>query len=101
MADDDHTMDANLTRYYAAAHAMQSGVAMEMNYNSEPTEPKHLRVCINSALVDQAALVNLLVDKGIITRTELLKALAHAMTEEKTRYERHLSELTGTKITLV
>jgi hypothetical protein len=87
-------------RYIAAAHAMQSGVAMEMNYRSQPTEPKHLRVGINSAMVDHSALAKILIDKGIITDAEYMKALADAMEAEKLRYEKHISELVGRKVTL-
>lgn len=90
----------NISRYEAAAHAMQSGVAAEMNYRSQPTEPKHLRVGINSAMVDHSALAKLLIDKGIITSAEYLAALADAMEAEHGRYEKHISELTGHKVTL-
>ncbi len=38
-------------RWHDAAHAMQSGVAVEMNYRPEPTTPKHLRVEIIGAKV--------------------------------------------------
>ena len=87
-------------RYHAAAHAMQTGVAMEMNYRPQPTEPKHLRTGINTAMVDHAALVGLLVAKGVITDAEYMKALADAMEAEQARYESHLSQILGTKVTL-
>jgi hypothetical protein len=87
-------------RYQRAAHAMQSGVAMEMNYRPQPTEPKHLRVGVNAAMVDHGALAKLLIDKGIITQAEYLDALAAGMETEAKRYEDHLSELMGAKITL-
>lgn len=87
-------------RYLVAAHAMQSGVAMEMNHRSQPTEPKHLRVGINSALSDMAGLVQLLIKKGIITEAEYLESVAASMEQEKARYESHLSKLLNSKITL-
>ena len=50
-------------RYDAAAHAMQSGVAFEIGAGvSRETEPKHLRVGVNSAMVDSAALAALLIN---------------------------------------
>ena len=54
--------------YEEAAHAMQSSVAHEMNlpHRQAPTEPKHLRVGVNTAMVDHAALAYLLIQKGII-----------------------------------
>ena len=88
------------TEYERAAHAMQSGVMMEMNYRLEPTSPKHLRVGINTAMVDHAGLVELLIDKGVITREWYIAAITKAMQDEKTRYEKHLSQLIGTNITL-
>lgn len=68
-------------RYSRAAHAMQSGVAMEMNYRPQPTEPKHLRVGVNTALVDHGALVTLLIAKGVFS--------------EVARYEKHIGDLMG------
>lgn len=90
----------DLTKYLAAAHAMQAGVATEMNYNSKPTEPKHLRVGINTCMVDIAALVGLLVKKGVITQEEYYDALTTAMETEKDRYEKHVSKLVGVPVTL-
>lgn len=87
-------------RYEAAAHAMQSGVAMEMNYRSQPTEPKHLRVGINAAMSDMGGLVTLLIEKGVITSEEYIRAVADSMEREKLRYELALSAMTGTKVTL-
>jgi hypothetical protein len=87
-------------RYRAAAHAMQSGVAFEMSHNPKPTEPKQLRTGVNAALVDHAALADLLIEKGVFSKEEYLKALADGMEQEKARYEAHLTELTGTHITL-
>ncbi len=69
-------------RYLAAAHAMQTGVALEMQQHSQPTEPKHLRVGINVAMCDHAALVRLLIDKGVISDAEYMKALADEMERE-------------------
>lgn len=80
-------------RYSEAAHAMQSGVAHEMNTNhlhperDPATQPKHLRVGVNSALVNDAALAKLLIAKGIITLQEYMIAVADEMEEEVQRYE--------------
>ena len=89
-------------RYFKAAHGMQAGVAMEMNYQSGPTEPKHLRVGVNTAMVDHAGLVGLLIKKGIITQEEYELAICEAMEAEHKRYEKHISDiLGGVEITLV
>ena len=89
-------------RYTAAAHAMQSGVAMEMELpgRSSATEPKHLRVGINSAMVDSAALAQLLITKGVINEAEYMEAIATAMEREAARYESELSQRLGTNVTL-
>lgn len=83
-------------RYHSACHAMQTGVAIKMARGSKDTEPKHLRVGINSAMVTDAAIAKLLIEKGIFTREEYVKAVADEMEEEVKRYEQEL----GPNITL-
>lgn len=100
MTDDEQREMAAAERYQAAAHAMQSGVAAEMNYRSEPTDPKHLRTGVGAAMVDHSALVTLLIKNGIISKASYFEALADAMEEEKQRYEKHLTELLGKSVTL-
>jgi hypothetical protein len=93
----------DLLRYKSAAHGMQSGVAMEMSSqgdNAAAATPKHLRVGVNSALVETSAIAKLLIDKGIITEDEWVRALADGMEEERARYEKKLSALAGAEITL-
>ena len=82
-------------RYHNACHAMQTGVAHEMNLRPEPTFPKHLRVGVNIAMRDFGSLVKLLVDKGLITEEEFGKYLADGMEEEVRDYEARLKELLG------
>ncbi len=94
------TLDDLVQQYTEAAHAMQTGVAYEMEINSKPTEPKHLRVGVNAAMCDHAGLVNLLIEKGIITKEEYLKAIATEMAAEKARYEQRLNEYHHAKIIL-
>ena len=85
MSTEDYPND-DIERYTRALHAMQSGVALEMNKN-DSHEPKHLRVGINSAHVSQLGLINLLIEKGIVTKEEYYKAQADAMEEEVKIYE--------------
>lgn len=81
-------------RYDVAAHAMQSGVEFEMYHDSKPTEPKHLRAGVNSALANCAGIAKLLITKGIITEEEYVKAMADAMEAEVERYrERAATEV--------
>ena len=87
-------------RYTAAAHAMQSGVAAEMQIDPANVSPKHLRVGVNSSLVNSSALGELLINKGVITEDEYLEAMATGMEREQAAYEQRLSDHHGTKITL-
>lgn len=84
-------MADNAERHRAASHAMQTGVAMEMEHGlNKATEPKHLRVGVNVALCDHAALVRLLLAHGIISEGEYLGAIADEMEREAARYEDRL-----------
>lgn len=99
---DDERKAAAQERYTAAAHAMQTGVAAGMipGARHAETEPKHLRVGVNSALVSVGALAALLVRKGVITEVEYFEAMADGMEAEAKRYADELSERFGTQVTL-
>lgn len=89
--------------YEALLHAMQTGVAMLMNYETKDPEHsfKHLRVGINSAFIDTGAIVLLLVKKGVITEEEHLEALIQLARNEVRLYTKKCSEVLGKPITLV
>ncbi|MEI9995129.1 MAG: hypothetical protein WDM91_11080 [Rhizomicrobium sp.] len=74
-------------RHQIAQHAMQAGVAYEIARDDHSVWPKHLRVGINTAMIDHASLVKLLVKKGVITELEYLQAIAEGMEDERARYE--------------
>lgn len=88
-------------RYIAAAHAMQSGVKFDQEYGSSDGTSKHLRTGINSAMVNDAAIARLLIEKGLFTEEEYMKAVADEMEKEVARYERILSDKLGRDIKLV
>ncbi|GAB3884445.1 hypothetical protein [Terrabacter terrigena] len=95
------TIDDSNRRYLAAMHAMQSGVAMEMQDPTiKATDPKHLRVGVNSAQVGQAALAQLLIARGIFTLDEYLEALAVEAEAEAERYRARLSAKLGIEVHL-
>lgn len=73
--------------YEQALHGMQSGVAFEHSQGSPDGSPKHLRVGINSAHVNNAAIARLLIDKNIITMDEYEEAVRVEMVHELERYE--------------
>lgn len=87
-------------RYLAAVHAMQTGVAHDGERSAANLEPKHLRVGINVALCDHAALVALLITKGVISEEEYLVAITDQMEVEVRRYEADVSDRLGFKVVL-
>ena len=87
-------------RYQAALHAVQSGVELSKQHNPRELEPKQLRVGVNAAMCDHAALARLLLAKGIITEDEYTKAIADEMEREQARYEEKLSRQIGGEIHL-
>lgn len=87
-------------RYLAAMHVAQAGVGAKMQFDPSDTTPKFLRAGINSSLIQQGALVKILIDKGIITEVEWVTALADIAEEEVKLYERILSDITGATVTL-
>ena len=99
--NDDSKCSNDMQRYMAAAHAMQSGVAMMLNYDrSDSISTKHLRVGVNSGMVQNGALVALLIAKGVFTSDEWMTALADAMEREVRSYEDAISARVGSKVTL-
>lgn len=85
--EDDKTIDEAQSRYNAACHGMQTGVKMLMEKGDAATSPKHLRVGVNYSMVETSALVGLLVDLGVITKTEFTSALASSMEQERDKYQ--------------
>lgn len=99
---DEERIEAAAKRHIAAQHAMQSGVAADIGPGFDSTSlgraactPKHLRVGVNSAMVDHASLVGLLVKRGVITMADYYEAIADGMEQEQKRYEALLSERMG------
>jgi hypothetical protein len=91
--------EAAKRRYLAAVHAMQTGVKMlahRQNPSGGPvpdeaeTSPKHLRVGVNSALLDSGALAALLIEKGIITAEEHVAKLAELAEADVASYKARL-----------
>lgn len=85
-------------RYAAAAHAMQSGVAADPT--APELSPKHLRVGVNSAMIEHGALAGLLIAAGVIEEAAYFTALADAMEAERDKYAAELSKKLGRPVTL-
>lgn len=73
--------------YHEAMHGVQTGVEIEMNSGSKATHPKHLRVGVDSAMVNDAALARLLVKKGLFTWEEYREEIRLEANRELDRYE--------------
>jgi hypothetical protein len=93
-------------RQAALLHAIQSGVACEQGLDegegvpNAATSPKHLRTGLNAAMVEHAALVRLLIDKGLIAERDYFDAVIRELQAEVARYEERLSARLGAKVTL-
>jgi hypothetical protein len=87
-------------RYRAAAHAIQTGVALALDRGDTMASPKQLRVGIDLRACDHAALVRLLIAKGVVTEEEYLEAIADEAEREKKRIEDSLLERYGVRIGL-
>jgi hypothetical protein len=86
--------------YEKIVHAIQSGVKHDHETGGRDGTPKHLRVGINSVKCDHAALVMLLVKKGLITKEEYFDESIKMLQKETENYEKLLSQRLGVKITL-
>ena len=75
-----------MSEYLKLGHAMQSGVAAKMALDPSESTPKHLRVGVNLAMVDHAALVRILLEKGLFTEAEYERALTDQMAREVQAY---------------
>lgn len=96
-------------RYPKLAHALQSGVAATIALDENDTSVsltarahsgKMLRTGINMAMLEQGAMWQLLLDKGIITHDEMRQALIDALSKEVALYEVELTKRMGRPVTL-
>lgn len=88
-------------RYNSAAHAMQTGVAYSIGLDGSEREPKHMRVGINSAMVNSHAVAELLIRKGVFTKDEYILQLADSMEMEVDRYKKYLKDKLGVEVELL
>lgn len=86
--------------YLDALHAVQTGVAYTLERDNRLAEPKHVRTGIDSAMINDAALVRLLVKKGLITEEEYAEEVRLETCREVDRYEDRLEQIYGAKVTL-
>ncbi len=88
-------MPSDTQRYRDAVHAMQTGVKADEASRGSAEPSTSLRVGVNVSMSDHAALVRLLVKKGLITMDEYMVAIANQMEEEVRSYEERLGVRLG------
>lgn len=92
----------NTERYERAVHCVQAGSKMIAAKNGEHPQS---RTGINISMRDHSSIVQLLVEKGVITEEEYIRALADGMEHEVHAIEDELSSrdggAPGVKVTLV
>lgn len=87
--------------YPEALHAVQSGIAFKIEVGIQGiSDPKHLRVGIDSAFINDLALAKLLINKGVFTEEEYKEAVRQAAIDEVERLEKELSFMLGKAVTL-
>ena len=92
---------ALLVRINDEAHALQTGIKVMLESTDRNSgSPKHLRVGINLTMCDHAALVECLIDAGVVRRLDYLRAVARKREQERLWYEKKLNKYFGREITL-
>jgi len=81
--------------YEQALHGIQTGIALEIERGSECASPKHLRVGVNSAMCEHAALVRLLIAKGLFTEEQYAEAITDEFNRELERLEKNVNNQYG------
>jgi hypothetical protein len=80
-------------------HAVQSAVkfllTIQKHGDMSECSPKHLRVGVNSALIDSSAVAKVLIDKGIISEVEYFTAVRDLWRNEHALYRDRARALTG------
>lgn len=84
--------------YLSMMHGLQSGIATMITLDQKYASPKDLRVGVDSALIQDSALAQLLMEKGIITEDEYWTRVLRLVGEDITSLRRRVSILWGVPI---
>lgn len=80
--------------YLRMMHGLQSSIAALMSFDLALGEKKHLRVGVDSALIQSSALARLLIEKDLITEEEFwdstLIVLAEDLTKNRERFAKEM-----------
>lgn len=88
-------------KYAANAHAMQSGIAALITRDATLANAKHMRVGVNMAMVEIAALVDLLVKKGVFTQHEVGEAILEQQEKEILKYRQEYAARVGVPVDMI
>lgn len=89
--------------YYSSAHAVQSGVAFQIEtkgLEQSGASPKHLRTGVNLANAHQGGLAKLLIEKGVFSEEEYVEALRAAVEREADSIQAEVSQQLGRNVSL-
>lgn len=85
--------------YFALLHAVQTGVAFWMQAGfTDETNPKQLRVGVNSSLITSSALAKTLIEAGVIDYKKFRDNEILMLQEEVKSYERKLQKHHGNNV---
>lgn len=98
----DPAQEKFVQEYMALTHALQTGVLFEnkSGLDTNAMSPKHLRVGVNLRAIEVAALVECLVEAGVITLERYNEAQIKWLKKEVADYEQRLSAHYGKSVTL-
>lgn len=105
MAEDEKIFELS-RRYQAAMHGVQTGIATLIRVVARdgaewsPATPKHLRAGVDSSMVQNGALVALLIRKGVFTELEWAEALCGQAEKERLAYEQEVAVWLGGDVKL-
>ncbi|MES2694185.1 MAG: hypothetical protein V4773_11985 [Verrucomicrobiota bacterium] len=86
--------------YEAAVHGIQSAIAYDMKNGGRATEPKHMRVGVDTSKAEMAGLATILIEKGVFTVEEYVEVMRRAVNEEVAMREAEISAKVGRKVDL-
>lgn len=78
---------------------MADGVQRSIHHTDDHSQ-KNLRVSINTLSVSVTALIDLLIEKDVITAHEFWEMASHGMSEEVADYEKRLSKILQREVKL-
>lgn len=91
-------LDKLKARYYALAHAVQSGVGLRIQTDLKHANPKHLRTGLNMAMCEHGALMQVLLEKGVVTEEEYYTAVMEMLEKEIESYQKWTEKNLGMKV---